>query len=157
MDMKDESKLTIHLNDLNDDDPKRIAGRIRAADSRVTITFTVLYTYIASSKAELVNSWLKVWYLAETIGELGKIRSYTVNEIRDGAAFLTLDIQPNDPLVFSKALHELAPALDPDDLESEFWLSETANDWLGKRPADASTHFASLEKAYRDDAAEAYE
>lgn len=154
--MNNQQESIINLDDLRDDGVQKTASQIQNAGSCITVAFSMPRTYRFSPIQEIVNSWLKAWYLAETLGALGTVRSYTMEEGDVGEALITIDIRADDPLAFATALHELAPALDQDDLEAELWLMDSASEWLEKRPTEASTDFPDLEKAYRDDAAELY-
>ncbi|MCC6358558.1 MAG: hypothetical protein IT450_07440 [Phycisphaerales bacterium] len=129
---------------------------IQESGDQVAISFSLQDTYHSTSKHEIARSALKAWYVGERIAEF----CHTIRTCDDEGAFgeglfqFLADV--SDRRGLAGFLAELAPAFDPNDLESEAEFGAEAEGWLEERGA-AAARFPELERAYRIDAEQAAE
>lgn len=113
--------------------------------------------YEASSKSELADGWLRIWYVGERLAEYAdRANVYFRQESDDGGAAVTFTFHRVQPEPMAAALLDLACGFDGDDLEGQLYIMDSVRSWLESR-RNAIVKFPELEESFRVDAEEARE
>ena len=146
--------LQLDMSDIPWTDEKSLRLRLRNSSTWVRVTMTIEHAYQAQSIETIAESWLQLWFVAESLAECASAVSCTLNEGERGTGNFVLDFKGVQPEKMADKLLELGAALDPDDLEGRAWIYETAEEWLANR-GNIPSRFPEIEEGYRADAKQA--
>lgn len=150
--------FTLSMRGLGDIDDSDLATKI-VSGHKLLLLVNVPSLYSSSSRAEIAEAQLAVWYIAEMLAKHSSKVEVDDEEGDDGSGDVRFCLDVTEPEGLPARLSWLAAALDPeteDDGTSRFDFDCEIEGWLVDRK-NAPTQFPELRAAYEIDAAAARE